>query len=175
VEVGFTRWERIRAARFSRMIRRNLGPRMETTTMAELFGDEWAQVFREEIAASEGYASAAKNWEGAMVLSLWTGEAVGALTERGVYLEIWHGVCRVVRAASREDLDGASYVVTAAAAVWREILEGRLEPLLGVMSGKLKLARGSFARLLPYVNAARELLAAAQRVPTEFPEGWTAG
>jgi putative sterol carrier protein len=143
--------------------------------MAELFGDEWARVFREEIAASEGYARAAKGWEGAMVFSLIADEAMGVLAERGVYLDLWHGVCRAARAASREDLDGASYVVAAAAAVWREVLEGRLEPLLGVMSGRLKLVRGSFARLLPYVTAAKELLAAAQRVPTEFPEGWTVG
>ena len=143
--------------------------------MAELFGEEWARVFREEIAASEGYARAAQGWEGAMVLSIVTEEALGILTERAVYLDLWHGVCRVARAASREDLDRASYVVTAAAAVWREVLEGRLEPLLGVMSGKVKLARGSFNRLLPYINAAKELLAAARRVPTEFPEGSPAG
>jgi putative sterol carrier protein len=143
--------------------------------MAELFGDEWARFFREEIDASEGYARAAKGWEGAMVLAMAADEALGALSERGVYIDLWHGVCRAARAASREDLDAASYVVTAAAAVWKEVLEGRLEPLLGVMSGKVKLARGSFARLLPYISAARELLAAAQRVPTEFPEGWPAG
>jgi putative sterol carrier protein len=143
--------------------------------MAELFGDEWARVFREEIAAREGYARAAKGWEGAMVLSMVTDEALGVLGERGVYLELWQGVCRVARAASREDLDAAAYVVTAAAAVWKEVLEGRLEPLFGVMSGKVKLARGSFARLVPYINSAKELLAAARRVPTEFPEGWTAG
>ena len=146
--------------------------------MAEVFGDEWARVFREEIAASEGYARAAQNWEGAMVLAMATDEAVGILSERGVYLDLWHGVCRAARAASREDLDAASFVVTAAAVVWQEVLDGRLEPLLGIMSGKLKLARGSFARLLPYVTAAKELLAAAQRVPTEFPEraeGWSAG
>lgn len=137
--------------------------------MAELFGDEWASALREEIAASEGYARAAKDWEGAMVLSILTEEAIGVLAERGVYLEIWQGVCRVARAASREDLEAAAYVVSAAAAVWKEVLEGRLEPFLGVMSGKVRLVRGSFARLLPYVNAARELLAAARRVPTEFP------
>jgi len=144
--------------------------------MAELFGDEWARSFREEIDASEGYARAAQGWEGAMVLAMVTDEAVEALAAaRGVYLDLWHGVCRAARAASREDLDGASFVVTAAAAVWQEVLEGRLEPLFGVMSGKLKLARGSFPRLLPYITAAKELLAAARRVPTEFPEGWPAG
>jgi putative sterol carrier protein len=69
----------------------------------------------------------------------------------------------------------ASYVVAAAPAVWREVLEGRIEPLFAVMSGKLKLVRGSIARLLPYVTAARELLAAARRVPTEFPGAWSPG
>jgi len=142
---------------------------------AELFGEDWARAWREEIAASEAYRSAAASWEGAMVFAMTADEACGVPGERRVYLDLWHGDCRDARAAAEEDFTAAAYVLTGAPAVWREVLEGGLEPLLAVMSGKLRLARGSVARLLPYVRAAKELLAAARRVPTEFPGAWSRG
>ena len=48
------------------------------------------------------------------------------------------------------------------------MLQGELEPLFGIMSGKLQLRRGSLVRLTPYINAARELVRAAARVDTTF-------
>jgi putative sterol carrier protein len=138
---------------------------------AELFGEDWARAWREEIAASVAYRSAAASWEGAMVFAMTADEALGLPGERRVYLDLWHGDCRVARPAADEDVAAAPYVVAGAPAVWREVLEGQIEPLVAFMSGKLKLVRGSAARLLPHVSAARELLAAARRVPTEFPAG----
>lgn len=143
--------------------------------MAELFGEEWARAWGEELTKSEIYRTAAASWEGSMVFGMHPDEELGVTTPRRIFLDLWHGVCREARAAGEDDLAAAPYVITAAAAVWKEVLEGRIEPLWAVMSGRLKLARGSVARLLPYVNAAKELLAAARRVPTEFPAGWRAG
>jgi len=142
---------------------------------AELFGEDWARAWREEIAASAAYRRAAASWEGAMVFAMTSDGASGPGGERRIYLDLWHGDCRAARPAADEDVAAAPYVVAGAAAVWREVLEGRIEPFVAVMSGKLRLVRGSLARLLPYVAAARELLAAARRVPTELPPGWSRG
>jgi putative sterol carrier protein len=142
--------------------------------MAELFGEEWAQAWGEELARSEVYRTAAASWEGSMVFGIHPDEELGLTAPRRVFLDLWHGHCREARAAGEDDLDTAPYVITAAAAVWQEVLEGRVEPLWAFLSGKLKLARGSVSLLLPYVKAARELLAAARRVPTEFPAAWRA-
>jgi putative sterol carrier protein len=142
--------------------------------MAELFGEEWVRAWGEELAKSEVYRAAAARWEGAMIFFMTPDEALGIREPRRILLDLWHGVCREARLAREEDLAKVAYVVTAGPAVWWEIVEGRLEPLLALMSGKIELARGSVARLLPYVAAARELIAAARRVPTDFPAGWTA-
>ena len=40
---------------------------------------------------------------------------------------------------------------------------------MGLMTGKLKLRRGSVAQLTPYMNASKELVLAATRVPSTFP------
>ena len=54
---------------------------------------------------------------------------------------------------------------------WKRVLAGDLEPIFGIMSGKLELARGSLAKLVPQIAAARELVAAAARIDTVFPAG----
>ena len=141
--------------------------------MAELFGEEWARAWGEELARSEIYRTAAARWEGSMVFGMNPDAALGILAPRWVFLDLWHGHCRAARMACEADLAAARYVVAAGAVAWKEVLEGRVEPLRAFMSGKLELARGSVARLLPYVAAAKELLAAARRVPTEFPADWS--
>ncbi|HET9225671.1 MAG TPA: hypothetical protein VFR31_03330 [Thermoanaerobaculia bacterium] len=50
------------------------------------------------------------------------------------------------------------------------MLDGELEPISGIMRGKLKLARGSLATLLPYVPAPKQLVVSATRVETVVPE-----
>src|ERR1044072_1762827 len=115
--------------------------------MAELFGEEWARAWGEGLARSEVYRAAAASWEGSMVFGMNPDEALGVTAPRGVFLDLWHGHCRAARPAGAEDPAAAPYVITAAAAVWQEVLEGRIEPLWAFMSGKLELARGSVSRL----------------------------
>ncbi|MEO1370211.1 MAG: SCP2 sterol-binding domain-containing protein, partial [Acidobacteriota bacterium] len=78
--------------------------------------------------------------------------------------------CRAARAATAEDLDAADFALRASAETWRRVLDGALEPILGLMSGKLKLRTGSLAALTPYMQASRELVAAAARVDSTFPD-----
>ena len=42
---------------------------------------------------------------------------------------------------------------------------------MALMTGKIRLAKGSLMSLLPYASAAKELLGLAGRVPTRFSEG----
>ena len=52
------------------------------------------------------------------------------------------------------------------------MLAGKTDPIVGLMGGKLKLAKGSMFALLPYAKAAKQLVASAIDVDTSFPEGW---
>lgn len=134
----------------------------------DLFSDAWAAALGHALAESVDYRRAAARWEGDLVLS-WTGEA-GA-SHGGAYLDLLHGDCRAARAAREEDLASAAFVIAGALPAWLAVLEGRAEPLGAIMRGQLRLRRGSLARLMPFVEAARLLVAAARTVPTRFPEG----
>jgi putative sterol carrier protein len=139
---------------------------------AEIFTDAWAAGWGREINASDPFRVAGVRWEDALVLVMEPDPAFGVATRRAVCVELSRGECRAARAATAEDLDGAPYVLSAQAAIWKEVLYGQMEPVQAVMLGLINLSRGSLVSLAPQVTAAQHLLAAASRVPTVFPAGW---
>ncbi|MEP6573431.1 MAG: SCP2 sterol-binding domain-containing protein [Gemmatimonadota bacterium] len=139
--------------------------------MPEVFSNAWAAACARELNGRPAYQAAAATWEGAVVLQMSGGDI--DVPDRAVFLDLWHGQCRTARAAAPGDLDMAAYVLAGTIDAWRGVLEGRTAPLLAIMSGKLRITKGSLAGLAPYIGAAKELVAAATAVETDFPEGGT--
>lgn len=131
-----------------------------------VFSIEWAAAYEQAINASSTYATASAGWEAgklALVIQLADG------TSRAVLLDLLRGKCLqaqslTVDAAAAE----AAFVIAGDETTWRDVLAGSLQPLMGIMRGKLKLTHGSIAKLMPYTNAATELVRCAQGIPTEF-------
>jgi putative sterol carrier protein len=135
----------------------------------ELFSDAWGRAAAGVLQSSEAYRAAAKTWEGAMVFTLQADSSLGVPEARSVYFDLWHGDCREGRAATAHDLETAPYVISADAFTWKQVLEGKLEPISGLLRGKLKLTKGNMAVLARYVLAAKELVNGSKAVPTQFP------
>ena len=135
----------------------------------DAFSAEWALAWCGALNASAEYRSAASDWEGSVALVMTEDSAADAPASRGVYLDVARGACHGARVASTADLADAAYVIEAAPDVWRELLAGRSAPLMALMTGRLRLTRGSIAALLPFANAARELIATASSIPARFP------
>jgi putative sterol carrier protein len=135
----------------------------------QLYSDQWAKAAAGVIAASDSYKQAARTWEGSMVFTLQADPSLGVPENRSVFFDLWHGECRDGRSASEQDIQSATYIISADAFTWQQVMEGKLEPIAGLMRGKLKLARGNMAVLARYVLAAKELVRSAMQVETEFP------
>jgi putative sterol carrier protein len=138
-----------------------------------MFTQEWAEAWAVRINESGAYKEAARTWTWPVVLALRADPGRGVPEPLYVFLDLFQGDCRAARTARPDDLESAPYVLAADPVVWKQVLDGKLEPIPGLMRGKIKLERGSLASLLPYVQAAKELVAAATRVDTRFPEGLT--
>lgn len=136
--------------------------------MAIAFSDDWARAWGRALNDSPEYRAAAMSWEGS-IAAIATAERNPSL---GVYLDVWHGDCRVARVATPDDVAGASYLLEGTPTAWRELFEGRLAPVLALVTGKIQLQRGELARLLPFSAAAKELIRLAGTLETEFPPGW---
>lgn len=133
-----------------------------------VFSREWCAAWREVLNTDPAYAQAAATWEGAVLL---VAEGEGA-ARSGAWLDLHRGACREARPATPADEVVARYVLTASPAVWKQVLGGTLTPLMGVMLGKIRLAKGGLTELLPYVTAAKLMVEMAGRVPAVFPPDW---
>ena len=139
---------------------------------AEIFTDDWARLWGDSINANEDYKKAATKWEGAIAMIMTPDADMGIPEERVVIADLWHGDCRNAKAAAAAELEEAPYLIKAEPAAWKSVLAGKTDPIVGLMGGKLKLAKGSLFALLPYAKAAKELVRSAIKVDTSYPEGW---
>jgi putative sterol carrier protein len=134
------------------------------------FTEEWGQVYMNAINSSEGYAEAAESWRWPVALVVEAAPGEGITEPRAILLELEHGTCRLARAVSPDEAaEKADYVMEADIATWKEVMQGRLDPVVATMQGKVRLSKGSLMSLAPYMRAAQELVRCAGRVPTQLP------
>ncbi len=139
---------------------------------AEIFTSEWAELWNDSINGNDDYKKAATKWEGAIGMIMTEDAEMGIPEERIVIADLWHGDCRGAKVASAGELEETPYLIKAEPVAWKSVLAGKTDPIVGLMGGKLKLAKGSLFALLPYAKAAKELVRSAIDVETEFPDGW---
>lgn len=118
----------------------------------------WADQLEEILNNSATYRSAAQTWEGDLFLAL---EGDG-----GLYLDLWHGVCREATYVTDRTGQKAAYTITATMENWRKVLAGQLDPMQGIMSRQLKM-EGNLVKLMQHLKAAQELVKCAAQVGIE--------
>jgi putative sterol carrier protein len=132
--------------------------------------DEWLSLYRDLINASSEYREASATWEGDIAFVLEAEPDRGIPEDQFARLDLWHGECRDARMITRQEGDAAAFGIRAPYSRWREVLRGELEPVKGMVQGKLKL-RGDLAQIIRHVRAAKELVRLTTLVPTEFADG----
>ncbi len=137
--------------------------------MAMAFSDPWAQAWGAALNASSVYRKAAATWEGSIAVVV--SEAFGRAGP-AVFLDVWRGQCRAAREATAADVADAAFVLEAAPAAWKQVLASQISPVMALLTGQIRLARGDLTRLLPYTAAAKELVHLAGTIETEFPPNW---
>jgi putative sterol carrier protein len=135
--------------------------------MAVFPSDEWLSIYRTRINGSPEYREAAATWEGAVAFAFEAEPDHNVPEDLWALLDLWHGECREARMLSSEDASTAPYVIRAPYSRWKEVVRGDLDPVKGMMQGKLKL-QGDLATIVRYVRAANELVHLTMQVPTEF-------
>jgi putative sterol carrier protein len=129
--------------------------------------DEWMTIYRERINASSEYREAAATWEGAVAFVFEAEPDHDVPRDLWALLDLWHGECRDARMLEPAEGERAPYVIRAPYSRWKEVLRGDLDPVKGMMQGKLKV-QGDLATIVRYVRAANELVHLTMQVPTLF-------
>ena len=137
--------------------------------MPEFPSEEWFQSLIEAINASQEYAEYAATWEGDVVFHIEAEPDKGLPADVHGLLDLWHGGCRGGGIVEQTRATSAEFVVRAPYSRWKDVIQGDLEPIKGLVQGKLRV-RGDLPKILRYVKGTQELAYIAGRVDTTFPD-----
>jgi putative sterol carrier protein len=127
--------------------------------------DEWIKALMVELNKSEAYRKAAKTWEGDFYFIATAG---GSLAKPVIlYMDLWHGDCRSAGEVADESEKSPEFRISAPLNVWRKVIEKKLDPIQGLMTGQLKL-KGNMVKIMKAPKAAAELVNCCTLVSTEF-------
>ena len=130
--------------------------------------DEWVDAFGHEINTSEEYKVAGKPWTfGVTALVVNPLPEHGLAEPYGIWLDLHEGVCRDARYCTFEEAQTAPFCIVGEYARWKQVIHKELEPVKGMMQGKLKL-KGNLQIIVRNVKAAQALVNCSTQVPTKF-------
>lgn len=128
--------------------------------------DEWIKVMADEVNKSETYRKSAAKWEGDFYFVVEPGP--GLPEPMTLYIDLWHGEARSAGAVADQGEKSPEFVIRAPINTWRRVIEKKLDPIQGMITGQLKLT-GTMSKIMRFPKAATDLVNCATKVPTEFP------
>ncbi len=127
--------------------------------------EEWIKELEARLNASASYAQAAANWEGDNIfVILPDAEHEGTSY---FYIDLQHGKASGARELKSPDEQKALFKMSAPFGVWRKVIEGRLDPIQAMFSGKVKVI-GSMAAIQRTPKATYELTKITGQIDTDF-------
>jgi putative sterol carrier protein len=129
---------------------------------------EWVNEFKKQIEASAAYKAAGAGWtHGPVAMVVKADPAIGVTEDIGMWLDLDRGACRDARVVDRAQADTAPFCISGEYARWKSVIRKELDPIKAMMQKKLEL-KGQMTTIVKYVNASKELVECATRVPTQF-------
>ncbi len=131
----------------------------------EFPSDAWIKELSRHLNASKGYEQSARNWEGDFAFVV---EPDAAYDDTAyLFLGLYHGKSTEAAQISQLDEKEAAYLISAPFSTWRKVIEGKLDPIQGLMTRRLKL-KGNMKMIMRYPRAAKEIISCTKEIPTDF-------
>ncbi|MBN1314860.1 MAG: SCP2 sterol-binding domain-containing protein [Anaerolineales bacterium] len=127
--------------------------------------DEWIKELSAKLNESESYEKSAKNWEGDFVFVVESDDAYP--DEAYLFLGLYHGKSPESMALGSLEEKPAEYIIRAPYKTWRKVVEGKIDPIQGMMTKQLKL-KGNMMMIMRYPKAAKEIMNCVATIPTDF-------
>ncbi len=127
--------------------------------------DEWIKELSRQLNDSESYERSAKDWEGNFVFIVEPDETYDDTAY--LFLGLYHGKSTDAAMVASKDEREVEFVLRAPFSSWRKVIEGKLDPIQGMMTKKLRLA-GNMMKIMRYPKAAKEIVSCCALVPTEW-------
>ncbi len=133
------------------------------------FGAEWVKAYKDAINGNPAYRTAAADWTHGVVALVCKAQPPGVPRDVGIWLDLDRGVCREAKLVTAEEAMTAPFCITGEYARWKQVLMRELEPIKGMMQGKLKL-KGDLPTIVRQVESAKALVDSAATLDTAFAD-----
>ena len=130
---------------------------------------EWFAEYCAAINSSEEHARVAMDWEGDVTFVVEDEPHKGVPETIRAWMDLYRGMCRGSKLVGQDEAERARFVISASYSLWKEVIQGRLDPIRGMREGKLRLD-GDLPAIVAHVDAAKLLVGLAASIPTEFPD-----
>jgi putative sterol carrier protein len=127
--------------------------------------DEWIKELGHLLNDSPSYERSARNWEGDFIFVIEPDE--GYPDTAYLFLGLLHGKSTAAEITT-EDGHEVEFTIRAPFSTWRQVIEGQLEPIQGLMMRQLRL-EGNMRKILRYPRAALEIVSCCALIPTAWP------
>lgn len=132
--------------------------------------EEWVTQYRKAINGNPAYKVGGANWnKGVVALICQASPDIGIPEDVGIWLDLHQGVCREARLCTVGEAGEAPFVITGPYQRWKQIIMNELDPIQGMLQGKLRL-KGDLPTIVRYVEASKALVESAGMVETDFPD-----
>jgi putative sterol carrier protein len=136
--------------------------------MAMLFpSEEWVTAYGEAINANPEYRTGAADWTHGVVALVIKALPPLLREDFGIWLDLDRGVCHEAKAVTPADAAKAPFCIAGEYAYWKQVIAKELDPIKGMMQGKLKL-KGDLPTIVRAVRAAQELVNSSTMVDSRF-------
>lgn len=125
--------------------------------------EEWIKRFQDKLNNNPAYQEAAADWEGDFLFVIMPDGAFDDTV--AFYVDLWHGSCREARLVEGDEK--AAFTFAGPYGHWKQVIDGKLDPLRGLITGMFRL-EGDSQAVMNNVRAAQELVNTVARIPTEF-------
>ncbi len=127
---------------------------------------EWASAVMERLNNDEDYARIAKKWEDDLKFIVEPGGSLPAVV--GLYFDLWHGKCRNALFLPETTVEKtASFTLSGTYENFKRILEGKLDPMQALLTGKVHV-QGNLGLLLRSVPIVLNFVRCCREVTDQF-------
>ncbi len=130
--------------------------------------EEWTEAYKDAINADPEYKKAGAAWTAGALAFVVKAEPAAKLEEDTAFiLDVHEGVCRKAWLADMDEAQKQPFVITGSYAQWKAVINKQLDPIKGMMQGKLKL-KGNLPMIVRHVKASQVLVENASNIDTNF-------
>jgi putative sterol carrier protein len=135
-----------------------------------IFSPEWIGEWERYLQKDSKYKEAAFDWwESSVVLHLQKNPDLGVEQDMYLFMDLWHKDVRTLRYVPAEAGKKGSFVITGSLERWLQVGRKQLDPVKGMMQGKLKL-KGDLPTIVRAIKVALRLVETVGEMGGKFPD-----